>query len=164
MAAASRQRAQFAAEDANYVETTLEEQLLIKSWPEVRVGFYNVGLLKSTVRGKRFGKTKEKLAKDLQRIFFEENCDMLCLSELGEIEEGLDDELPKGALEFFQDLRLQASIKEDLRQCSESTTSSAAQPADMKCSKITVLCDSHYATLIRDDKLVVERRDDIRNL
>ena len=98
MAAASRQRAQFAAEDANYVETTLEEQLLIKSWPEVRVGFYNVGLLKSTVRGKRFGKTKEKLAKDLQRIFFEENCDMLCLSELGEIEEGLDDALPKGTL------------------------------------------------------------------
>ena len=75
MAAASRQRALFAAEDANYVETTLEEQLLIKSWPEVRVGFYNVGLLKSTVRGKRVGKTREKLAKDLQRIFFEENCD-----------------------------------------------------------------------------------------
>ena len=163
MAAASRQRAQFAAEDANYVETTLEEQLLIKSWPEVRVGFYNVGLLKSTVRGKRFGKTKEKLAKDLQRIFFEENCDMLCLSELGEIEEGLDDALPKGTLEFFQNLWLEASINEDLSQCSESRTSSAAQPADMKLSKITVLCDSHYATLIRDDKLVVERREYISN-
>ena len=42
-------------EDANYGETTLEEKLLIKSWPEVRVGFYNVGLLKSTVRGRKFG-------------------------------------------------------------------------------------------------------------
>ena len=57
-------------EDANYGETTFEEKLLIKSWPEVRVGFYNVGLLKSTVRGRRFGMTIERLVNDLQRIFF----------------------------------------------------------------------------------------------
>ncbi len=38
-------------EDANYGETTLEEKLLIKSWPEVRVGFYNVGLSLQFVEG-----------------------------------------------------------------------------------------------------------------
>jgi hypothetical protein len=109
-----------------------------------------VGLLKATVQGKRFAKTKERFARDLQRICFQDRCDMLCISELGEIEEGLGDALPHGTVEFFQDLWLQASLQEDLGRLSES-----AQPADMKFAKITVQCESHYATPIRDEKLVV---------
>ena len=71
MAAASRQRAVHAADGGTYFETTYEEQLLIDSWPEMRVGFYNVGLLKTTVKGRNFAKTKEKLARDLHRILFQ---------------------------------------------------------------------------------------------
>ncbi len=71
--------------------------------------------------------------------------------------------MPQGTLEFVQDLWLEASINEVSSQRSDSRTSSAAQPADMKLSKITVLCDSHYASLILDDGLVVERREYISN-
>ncbi len=46
--------------------------------------------------------------------------DILFISELGEIEEGLGAALPQGIVEFFQDLWLQASINEDLSQSSES--------------------------------------------
>ena len=157
MAAASRQRAVHAADGGTYIEATYEEQLLIDSWPEMRVGFYNAGLLKTTVKGRNFAKTKEKLARDLHRIFFQEYCDMLCISELGEIGDGLDDALPHGTSEFFQHLWLQACILEGLSEDDESRTSSASKPVAI------VLWDSHYVTLIREDKLVVEGREYIQD-
>ena len=68
------------------------------TWPELRVAFYNIGLHKSEVTGKGWPKKQSAIARDMHHIFFLHKCDMLCLSEVGHIDEGLDQRLPDGGI------------------------------------------------------------------
>ena len=62
--------------------------------PELAVGFYNVGIQLSEVNGKKW-KIKERLLRqDIVEAFDVHELDVLCLSELGELRQGIGSKLP----------------------------------------------------------------------
>ena len=87
----SQMRAAFVGDDSAQGQNAAEHT----AWPELRVAFYNIGIRKSEVTGKGWPKTKLAIARDMHHIFFLHKCDMLCLSEVGHIDEGLQQNPPR---------------------------------------------------------------------
>ena len=88
----SQKRAAFVGDDL----ARGEDVALRDTWPELRVAFYNIGINKTEVTGRNWNEKKKCIARDMQMILFVHKCDMLCLSEFGEIGEGLQKSLPDG--------------------------------------------------------------------
>ena len=55
-----------------------------------RVAFYNVGLQAAQLVGQHRRKWFDKLKADVIKVFSELRCDVLCLSEMGEVQVGLE--------------------------------------------------------------------------
>ena len=57
---------------------------------------------------------KKKLAEDLHKAFFVHECDMLCICELGEIGEGLNETFQNGTIKFFEEIwRMACNIENE---------------------------------------------------
>ena len=63
---------------------------------ELTVGFYNVAIQLSEVGGIRWKIKERRLASDLAKAFEVHALDILCLSELGEIQRGIGENIPGG--------------------------------------------------------------------
>ena len=55
-----------------------------------RVAFYNVGLQVAQLVGQQRRKWFDRLKADVIKVFSELRCDVLCLSEMGEVQVGLE--------------------------------------------------------------------------
>ena len=98
----------------------------------LKVAFYNVGISKPQLnrRSKNFDKHMKRFAGDIEDAFSECHVDVLCLCELGEHEEGLDD---------------QAALLDELVQMATSDASELA-------GTVRVLTAAHptYAVIVRN--------------
>jgi len=102
---------------------------------EITVGFYNVGIHASEVQGKMW-KTKERqLQADILKAFDTHALDILCLSELGELGDGIRAELPEGDVTAW---------------IAELLKGSGAPPVD-------VYSDSHYSTIVKTTRVRVDQ-------
>ena len=71
---------------------------------EMTVGFYNVGIQLNDVGRKNWRRKEAALKQDIIHAFLWHELDMLCLSELGEIDRRLDSQLNKTATDWIKDL------------------------------------------------------------
>ena len=98
---------------------------------ELTVAFYNVGINLSQV-GTKHWKSKEKaLAADIDEAANVHGLDILCLSELGEVDVGLGERLPEGDVVAW--------IRKVL--------------ADSAVSPVAIYADAHYATLVLSKRI-----------
>ena len=98
------------------------------------MGFYNVGVQKAEVEGKQW-KTKERQLKDdIVKACAVHALDVLCLSELGELDEGIGGNLDEGDVAVW--IR---SLLDD----------SAVQP-------VKIYSDGHYVTIVTNSHVVVD--------
>ena len=147
----SQRRAEFVGDDL----ARGEDVALCDTWPELRIAFYNIGINKTEVIGRKWNAKKEKIQRDMQKILYVNKSDMLCLSEFGEIGEGLQKSLPEGGIgNLFAELWQRACNIEN--EIGGLFRSSAVQPADGVPPNLhmSLLSDSHYVTLIRHEKLI----------
>ena len=101
---------------------------------ELTVAFYNVGIKLSQVGTKKWeNNTEKQLAADIVKAANEHALDILCLSELGELGEGIGTKLPEGDVIAW--------IRKLL--------------ADSAVSPVAIYADEHYATLVLSDRVDV---------
>ena len=77
---------------------------------EMTVGFYNVGIQLDDVGRKNWRRKEAALKQDIIHAFLWHELDMLCLSELGEIDGRLDSKLNKTATDWIKDLLADIAI------------------------------------------------------
>ena len=128
--------------DAQPASTGDPAQLIFSELPrdasELTVAYYNVGIDESQVGAKSWKDKEKALAKDIVKAVNVHGLDILCLSELGEIDVGLGDELhqigiPGGDIRIW--------IRKIL--------------ADSTVSPVSIHVDAHYATLVLSKRITI---------
>ena len=118
-----------------------------------RVAFYNVGLQAAQLVGQHRRKWFDKLKADVIKVFSELRCDVLCLSEMGEVQVGLESAFAEA----------------------ESISSGVAQPApgslrrwfegalqEVQAGDWGIYPRGHYVTLVRPDAgIEVEKEEEV---
>ena len=118
-----------------------------------RVAFYNVGLQAPALMGKQQRKWFDKLKADVIKAFSELRCDVLCLSEMGEVQVGLESAFAEA----------------------ESISNGVAQPApgslrrwfegalqEVQAGDWGIYPRGHYVTLVRPDAgIEVEKEEEV---
>ena len=118
-----------------------------------RVAFYNVGLQAAQLVGQHRRKWFDKLKADVIKVFSELRCDVLCLSEMGEVQVGLESAFARA----------------------ESISSGVAQPApgslrrgvegalqEVQARDWGIYPRGHYVTLVRPDAgIEVEKEEEV---
>ena len=100
---------------------------------EFTVGFYNVGLNKNQVNKKGWKIKERKLKEDIVNAFEKHSLDVLCLCELGELNDGLGDQLSEGLEGWIWSM----------------IADSAVQP-------VQIYGDGHYCTIIKAGRVAVK--------
>ena len=98
---------------------------------ELNVAFYNVGINSSQVGTKKWSRTEKTLAADIIKAVDMHALDILCLSELGGIDVGIQNKLREGNVEVW--------IRNVL--------------AGSQVSPVDIYVDAHYATLVLSDRV-----------
>ena len=108
---------------------------------ELTVGFYNVGIHFSEVGGRGWKIKERRLASDLARAFEAHALDILCISELGDIERGIGDHIREGDdYAWIQGLL-----------------------ADRAVPPVRVYSDGYYSTIVKSDRVAVLQCKLVRN-
>ena len=97
------------------------------------MGFYNVGLNKNQVNKKGWKIKERKLKEDIVNAFEKHSLDVLCLCELGELNDGLGDQLSEGLEGWIWSM----------------IADSAVQP-------VQIYGDGHYCTIIKAGRVAVK--------
>ena len=97
------------------------------------MGFYNVGIQFSEVRGRGWRNKERRLALDLAKAFEVHALDILCLSELGEIRRGIGENIPGGDVDAW--------IRGLL--------------SDRAVPPVRVYADGHYSTIVKSDRVAI---------
>ena len=116
------------------------EQPTLTRLPEgtsgLTVGFYNVGIPSNMVGSKNWKAKQLKLKHDIVKAFRDHELQMLCLSELGEIDKGIGGQLKRlgeiDAKNWMSDL----------------LTGSAVQPA-------SIYVGAHYLTIVKNEHVEI---------
>ena len=100
---------------------------------KLTVGFYNVGIQLSEVGGRGWQIKEHRLASDLAKAFEVHALDILCLSELGEIQRGIGENIPGS----------------DVCAWIRGLLSDRARPP------VRVYGDGHYFTIVKSNRVAV---------
>ena len=106
--------------------------------PVLTVGFYNVGIVKQTVEGRKWKRTEQKLKKDVVNAFRQHDLHMLCLSELGELGKGIARALGTNVEEWMLNLL-----------------------ADSDVHPVSIYAEGHYLTIVKNRHVTVEQHTTI---